>query len=147
MTYVITTGTELHIAHRQLRGLLRQPCRQSLYQGLNSKTVSSPPACVWMDSLCSSSSWHRASGRRTIFLVFPLLFLSPLWRLKTNGKKRKAGEWRKSPETQRYQRHERGREKRCVTFRGVSNVSLFTYTKRKKITLDFLQCTVHWPQY
>ena len=54
-----------------------------------------------MDSLCSSSSWHWASGRRTLLLIFPFVFLSPLsLGLKTNGKKRKGGwEWRNSLET------------------------------------------------
>lgn len=42
------------------------------------KAVSSLLASVWMDSLCSSSSWHWASGRRTLLLVFPFVFLSPL---------------------------------------------------------------------
>lgn len=83
---------EHHLVSREPRALLRQAYPRSLLQGLNSKAVSSQPACVWMDSLCSSSSWHWASGRRTLLLIFPFVFLSPLsLGLKTNGKKRKGG--------------------------------------------------------
>lgn len=75
--------------HPQTPGVFIEEGRPTEFaSGLNSKTVSSLPACGWMDSLCSSSNWHWASGRRTLLLIYPFVFLSPLSGLKTNGERK-----------------------------------------------------------
>lgn len=67
-----------HIASRQCRGLWRKAQPQSLHQGLNSILCHSRLPVFGMDSLCSSSSWHWASGWRTLLLPFPFVFFSYL---------------------------------------------------------------------